>query len=68
MRKMHIKAQVAIGIVCAVLTFAIATQLTSVRKNVATESKAQRTEELQQARKRKKRRTRFIFTALQRTE
>ena len=47
MRKMHIKAQVAIGIVCAVLTFAIATQLTSVRKNVATESKAQRTEELQ---------------------
>lgn len=47
MRKMHIKAQVAIGVVCAVLTFAIATQLTSVRKNVATESKAQRTEELQ---------------------
>lgn len=48
MRKMHIKAQAAIGVVCAVLTFAVATQLTSVRKNVATESgKAQRTEELQ---------------------
>lgn len=47
MRKMRIKAQVAIGIVCAILTFAIATQLTSVRKNVAMENKAQRTEELQ---------------------
>ena len=47
MRKMRIKAQVAIGIVCAILTFAIATQLTSVRKNVAMESNAQRMEELQ---------------------
>lgn len=36
------------GTVCAVLAFAIATQLTSVRKNVAIENKqAQRTEELQ---------------------
>ena len=47
MRKMRIKAQVAIGIVCAILTFAIATQLTSVRKNVAMESNTQRMEELQ---------------------
>lgn len=48
MSKRNIKAQVAIGIVCAVLSFVIATQLTSVRKNVAIESKqAQRTEELQ---------------------
>lgn len=48
MNRRNIKAQVAIGVVCAVLTFAAATQLTSVRKNVAIESKqAQRTEELQ---------------------
>lgn len=47
-KKINWKAQIAIGLVCAVLTFAIATQLASVRKNVANESKeSQRTEELQ---------------------
>lgn len=43
-----VKAQIALGIVCAVLSFAIATQLLSVRRNAAVETKqAQRTEELQ---------------------
>lgn len=48
MRRRNIKAQVAIGIVCAILSFAVATQFISVRKNVATETKqAKRAEELQ---------------------
>ena len=48
MRSRNMKAQVAIGIVCAVLAFVISTQLVSVRKNVAIENKeAQRKEELQ---------------------
>lgn len=48
MRRKNLKAQIALGVVCAVLAFAIATQLTSVRKNVAIESSQnQRTEELQ---------------------
>lgn len=47
-KRINWKAQIAIGLVCAALTFAVATQLSSVRKNVAIESKqAQRTEELQ---------------------
>lgn len=46
--KGHIKAQIALGLVCAALTFAIATQIPSVTKNVATENKRlQRTEDLQ---------------------
>lgn len=48
MRKSHLMAQVALGVVCTVLTFAIATQLTSVQRNSAVENKqAQRAEELQ---------------------
>ncbi len=48
MSKRNIKAQLALGIVCAVLAFTISTQLTSVQKNVAVESmKSQRAEELQ---------------------
>lgn len=48
MGRRNVRAQVAIGIVCAVLAFVIATQLTSVRKNVAIENKqALRAEELQ---------------------
>lgn len=47
-KKGYIKAQIALGIVCAILTYATATQLISVKKNVAIESKqAQRAEELQ---------------------
>ena len=42
------KAQLAIGIVCTILTFTIATLINSVRKNTATEKTQQlRTEELQ---------------------
>ncbi len=47
-KRANLKAQVAIGIVCAILTYAVATQLSSVKKNVAIESKqAQKAEELQ---------------------
>ncbi len=47
MSRRNIKAQVALGVVCAILAFVITTQLSSVRKNVAVESsKAQRAEEL----------------------
>lgn len=47
-KRINWKAQIAIGLVCAALTFAIATQLSSVRQNTANESiQAQRTEELQ---------------------
>lgn len=47
-KRVNWKAQIAIGLVCAALTFAVATQLSSVQKNEAIESKqAQRTEELQ---------------------